>query len=200
MTNRAQALCGRIPQRRQRAAAGVVRSAMAAAVVAVLLAAGCGGNPKPSEPDKAVGFVPSAPPAYTPTVGPSTLRTRDIAGFSRLLTDHRGLTIYINNAPVDSKVGVCAGSCTSVWHPVVVGTADLADPGTLGVRIGVLDRPGSLHQITVNGRRAYTFVDDRPGQARGDRFITGGPKGRTYTWRAVVVPDNAPTRVVLKPK
>ncbi|MFD2077755.1 Predicted lipoprotein with conserved Yx(FWY)xxD motif [Actinopolymorpha cephalotaxi] len=196
VTNRARYRNGRGPHAR----AGVVRLAVAATVVGALLVTGCGGNPKPSQSGDPAGFVPSAPPAYTPTAGPSVLRSREIAGFSRLLTDHRGLTVYTNSGPVNSKVGVCTGSCTSVWHPVVVRTGDVADPGTLGVRIGVADRAGGLHQITVNGHRAFTFVDDKPGQARGDRFITGGPKGQTYTWRAVVVPKDAPTQVVLKPR
>ena len=199
VTNRARSLDGRIapyPRRPSRA----VRLAMAATVAAALLVAGCGGNTKPPKAGDPAGFAPSAPPAYTPTAGPSMLRTREIAGFSRLLADHRGLTVYTNSGPVSSAVGVCTGSCTSVWHPVVVRSGGLADPDALGVRIGVAERPGGLHQITVNGRRAFTFVDDRPGQARGDQFITGGPKGQTYTWRAVVVSKDAPAQIVLKPK
>ncbi|GAA2757609.1 hypothetical protein [Actinopolymorpha rutila] len=197
--SRARSLDGRIAPY-VRPASGVVRLAVAASAAAMVLATGCGGGSNPPEPGKPAGFVPSAAPAYTPTVGPSVLRTREVAGHSRLLTDHRGLTLYTNSGPVNSKVAVCTGSCTTVWHPVVVGAGDLADPGTLGVRIGVSNRPGSLHQITVNGRRAYTFVDDRPGEARGDRFITGGPNGQTYSWQAVVVSKDAPNQIVLKPR
>ncbi|MGW0232163.1 hypothetical protein ACWDWO_27960 [Actinopolymorpha singaporensis] len=72
--------------------------------------------------------------------------------------------------------------------------------GSLGVRIATIDLPGLGHQLTVNGHRAYTFVADRPGDLRGDRFITGSSSGRTYTWRAVRVPQGAPREVVFKPR
>ncbi|MFD2077758.1 COG4315 family predicted lipoprotein [Actinopolymorpha cephalotaxi] len=127
--------------------------------------------------------------------------TREVKGFSRLLTDHRGMTIYTNSGPVNSKVPGCTGSCTSVWHPVIVDARELTGPGSLGVRLTVLERPGGLHQLAVNGHRAYTFVaDSGPGQVGGDSFITGGAQNRTYTWRAVRVADAAPTEVVFTPR
>lgn len=173
--------------------------AVVAVVTAVVLVAGCQGNPRPPTPAESAGYVPSALPAYHPTVGPSVVKTRHVKGYGRILTDHRGLTIYTNNGSVNTKVAQCTGACTSIWHPVVVGTEKLDDPGTLGVHIGVLPRQGGLHQLAVNGHRAYTFLNDGPGRLAGDLFITGGPKGANYTWRAVRVDKNAPARVALNP-
>ena len=64
-----------------------------------------------------------------------------------------------------------------------------------------LPRQPGLHQLTVDGRRLYTFVPDvRPGQTRGQEFRTGDTAaGVVYTWKAVVVPASAPTSIPLRP-
>lgn len=176
----------------------VVATVTVAVLVVVLN--GCQGSPPP-EHGRPAGSVPSARPAFTPTVGPPVVRTVEIKGHSRFLADYRGATLYTSTGPVNAKGPLCTGSCTSVWHPVLVHSAGLRDPGGLGVRIGTLDRPGGLHQLAVNGHRAYTFVDDtKPGQLTGDGFITGGLSGQTHTWRAVRVSPRAPARVVFTPK
>lgn len=172
-----------------------------AAIMSMASVAGCQGNSPSPRRDPTAAVVPSAPAAFTPTVGPSVVRTREVRGFSRLLTDHRGMTVYTNSGPVNSKMPACTGSCTSVWHPVIVDARELTGPGSLGVRLTVLERPDGLHQLAVNGHRAYTFVADTgPGQVGGDTFITGGPHNQTYTWRAARVADAAPTEVVFTPR
>jgi predicted lipoprotein with Yx(FWY)xxD motif len=178
---------------------GVARLALAGIVAVAVLAAGCQGSPPPAHiRGKSAGWIPKAPPAFTPTTGPSVVRVVTIRG-GRFLTDARGMTIYLNNGP--AKVPWCTGSCTYVWHPVLVTLGHVVDSGNLGVRLGILDRPGGLHQVSVNGHRAYTFSGDtKPGQFHGASFITGRGPGRLYTWRPVPVTDNAPTAIVLKAK
>ncbi|MFD2077756.1 COG4315 family predicted lipoprotein [Actinopolymorpha cephalotaxi] len=170
---------------------------MAVVIVAALVAGCQGDSPTRGKP---AAWVPSALPAYTPTVQAAAVRTREVKGYSRIMTTSQGLSIYVNDGPASPANAVCTGSCTSVWHPVLVNLGDLVDPGTLGVRISTIDRPGQGHQLAVNGRRAYTFVADRPGQLQGDLFITGSSSGKTYTWRAVRVPKGAPAQVVFKPR
>jgi hypothetical protein len=85
----------------------------------------------------------------------------------------------------------------------VAGTAIQASnvprhPAGLSVELSVLPRPGGLHQLTIDGHRAYTFVgDDRPGDARGDGFVTGTGPTEPFLWRAVRVPATAPPSVSL---
>lgn len=185
---------------RLRAGRRIVVATLTAAVSAVMLVVGCQGS-SPSARGKPAGLVPSARPVFTPTVGPSVVRTVEAKGHSRFLADYRGRTLYTSTGPASAKTPLCTGSCTSVWHPVLVHSTGLSDPAGLGVRIGTLDRPGGLHQLAVNGHRAYTFVGDtKPGQLSGDGFITGGLQGRTHTWRAVRVSPGAPVRVVFKPE
>ena len=200
MMKRARSLKGRSaprPSRPRRSVRLATVTVMAVVFVAVLVA-GCQGDPP--RRGKPAGWVPSALPAYTATVQAAAVRTREVKGYSRILTTSQGLSIYVNNGPATSGEAVCTGSCTSVWHPVLVNLGNLVDPGTLGVRISTIDRPGQGHQLAVNGRRAYTFVADRPGQLQGDLFITGASGGRTYTWRAVRVPSDAPGQVVFRPR
>ncbi len=188
------------PARRARGVGGRVL-ATASTVALVLSLAGCHQESPPSKHGEPAGFTPTAPSAYTPTVGPSVLTTTvESGGQRRLLGDYRGRTLYVSTGPVNAESPLCTGTCTSVWHPVLVRTAKLTDTGSLGVRVTTLQRPGGLYQLAVNGHRAYTFVDDgRPGQFKGDMFITGGAGGRTFTWRPVRVSKDAPSRVALKP-
>ncbi|SDS01159.1 hypothetical protein [Actinopolymorpha singaporensis] len=197
--NRARSLQGRSAPRRSRSVVRLATGTVMASVTAAALLTGCQGDPPPKRGEPA-GWVPSALPAYTASVQPAAVKTREVKGYSRILTTSGGLSIYVNNSPPNPANPVCTGSCTSVWHPVLVNLGGLVDPGTLGVRIATIDLPGLGHQLTVNGHRAYTFVADRPGDLRGDRFITGSSSGRTYTWRAVRVPQGAPREVVFKPR
>lgn len=96
------------------------RLAVVAVVAAAVLVAGCQGNPPTAKPGRPAGFVPSAPGAYKATVGPSVVKSRDVKGYGRVLADYRGLTIYTNNGPPNTKVARCTGSCTTIWHPVLV--------------------------------------------------------------------------------
>jgi predicted lipoprotein with Yx(FWY)xxD motif len=186
-------------RRRSRSVVRLVTVTVVASATAAALVTGCQESP-PAKRGEPAGWIPSALPVYTASVQPAAVRTREVEGYSRILTTTQGLSIYVNNEPTNSRNPVCTGSCTSVWHPVLVDLGDLVDPGTLGVRISTIDRPGQGHQLAVNGQRAYTFAADRPGELQGDLFITGSRTGRTYTWRAVRVPHGAPDQVVFKPR
>ncbi|MFD2079621.1 COG4315 family predicted lipoprotein [Actinopolymorpha cephalotaxi] len=125
-----------------------------------------------------------------------------IPGVGRVLTDASRHTVYVHDGPKDPRKPHCIGVCTNVWHPVVVAARTLAPdlPGT-GLKVSVLPRPGGLDQLTIGGRRAYTFVDDKvPGDAHGINFITGiGPNGPMVTWGVVQLPAKAPDSLPLRP-
>ncbi|GAA2757608.1 hypothetical protein GCM10009872_29680 [Actinopolymorpha rutila] len=136
-------------------------------------------------------------------VGPARLGTFPLRGIGRVLTDTHGRTVYVDSEPPNAEEPRCAAVCTNIWHPVTVGSAEVRSEakGVL-VRFGTLPLPrqGGLHQLTVDGRRLYTFVPDvRPGQTRGQGFRTGDQAGLVYTWSAVVVPASAPTSIPLRP-
>jgi hypothetical protein len=59
--------------------------------------------------------------------------------------------------------------------------------------LGVADRPDGTSQVTYNGRRLYTFVDDdAPGKATGDGD-SDAFDGQQFSWHAVTVGMAAPT-------
>nr|WP_238344776.1 hypothetical protein [Actinopolymorpha cephalotaxi] len=110
------------------------------------------------------------------------------------------MTLYVKNSAPFDRAPHCAGVCTNIWHPVVVGSVKVK-PKVAGVPVQfeTLPRPGGLHQLAVNGHRLYTFkLDTAPGQTNGQDFQTGGPTGSVYTWSAVVVPSSAPRTILLQ--
>ena len=86
-----------------------------------------------------------------------------------VLASSRGLTLYYftEDKPGSGK-SVCTGSCASAWPPLaapVRAPAGVRLPGPLGM----ITRPGSLRQVTINGYPIYTYAGDKaPGQASGN--------------------------------
>ncbi|MFD2079620.1 hypothetical protein SAMN05421678_116146 [Actinopolymorpha cephalotaxi] len=173
---------------------------LVACLVGCLVIASCQGRaPSQTTPGSPAGLAPSQPATYQPTAGPNLVHTRVVPGLGRVLTDAAGNTIYHNNGTPYNKVPRCVGVCTNVWHSVLVRVPDVPrHPAGLSLELSVLPRPGGLHQLTIDGHRAYTFVgDERPGEARGDGFVTGTGPTKPFVWRAVRVPAGAPASVPL---
>jgi len=148
-----------------------------AAAVAVLGLAACGGSD--------YGSSDSPPAAQS---GDSTVSVEDLGDSGRVLVDSAGKALYAADEEAESGV-VCTGACTSFWIPLRIdgGTpSGTSLPGGLGV-VGLAD---GTRQVTFDGKRLYTFVEDEPGKVAGDG-LSDAFDGQRFTWHVVSVGDAA---------
>jgi predicted lipoprotein with Yx(FWY)xxD motif len=146
-----------------------------AAVVAVLALAACGGD----------GYDSSdSPPAAQSGDDTATVSVEELGDSGRVLVDSAGKALYAADEEADSGV-VCTGACTSFWIPL---TIDEAAPSgkSLPSELGVVERGDGTRQVTFDGKRLYTFVEDESGAATGDGF-SDVFDGQQFTWHVVSV-------------
>jgi len=137
-----------------------------AAGVAVLALAACGG----AGPDSSS----------------ATVSVEGLGDSGRVLVDSAGKALYAADEEADSSV-VCTGACTSFWIPL---TIDGGTPSgnSLPSELGVVERGDGTRQVTFDGKRLYTFVEDAPGEVTGDGF-SDAFDGQQFTWHVVSVGD-----------
>jgi len=152
-----------------------------AAVVAVLALAGCGGAGSDSG-------------ASSPGADTATVSVEDLGDSGRVLVDSAGKALYAADEEADSSV-VCTGACTSFWVPLTIdGRAPSGN--SIPSELGVVERGNGTKQVTFDGKRLYTFVEDEPGEVTGDGF-SDAFDGQQFTWHVVSVgdaPDADPER------
>jgi predicted lipoprotein with Yx(FWY)xxD motif len=143
------------------------------AVVAVLALAACGGAGSDSG-------------ASSPGADTATVSVEELGDSGRVLVDSAGKALYAADEEADSSV-VCTGACTSFWVPLTIdGSAPSGD--SLPSELGVVERGNSTRQVTFDGKRLYTFVEDEPGEVTGDGF-SDAFDGQQFTWHVVSVGD-----------
>ena len=146
-----------------------------AAVVAVLALAACGGGG---------GDNSSSPDATPSSNATTTVSVEEIGDAGRVLVDSAGKALYTADEEADSNV-LCTEACLSFWTPLTIDartpTASSV-PGTLGVS----ERPDGSRQVTLGGKRLYSFAEDDPGEVTGDGF-SDAFDGQTFTWHVVSV-------------
>ena len=141
------------------------------AVSAALALAACGGN---ANSGAAVGSSPRSPSA--------TVTVKNIPDVGQALVTAGGMTLYTPNLERSGSIR-CTGACTSFWKPLTPAGAGPTAHGDAG-KLGVIKRPDGSRQVTSNGRPLYTFVEDKPGDAKGDGF-TDAFSGRHFVWHAI---------------
>jgi predicted lipoprotein with Yx(FWY)xxD motif len=143
----------------------------AAAVVAALALAACGGYG--GDNDNA-----SAPSSNTT----ATVSVDELGDSGRVLVDSTGRALYEADEEANSDV-LCDDECASIWIPLTIdegGPTGDSVPGELGIA----ERPDGARQVTLDGRRLYTFVEDEPGEVTGDGF-SDAFGGQQFTWHVV---------------
>jgi predicted lipoprotein with Yx(FWY)xxD motif len=143
----------------------------AAAVVAALALAACGGYG--GDNDNA-----SAPSSNTT----ATVSVDELGDSGRVLVDSTGRALYEADEEANSDV-LCDDECASIWTPLTIdegGPTGDSVPGELGIA----ERPDGARQVTLDGRRLYTFVEDEPGEVTGDGF-SDAFGGQQFTWHVV---------------
>src|SRR3954447_3309661 len=117
-----------------------------------LAAAGCGGQ--------SGGYAKPAAARATTTVG-----TRNTE-LGTVLVDGQGRTLYLFEKD-KGKVSACAGSCASVWPPLV-GAAPEATGTAAAAQLGSSARGDGKSGITYAGHPLYTYAGDtKPGDVKG---------------------------------
>jgi predicted lipoprotein with Yx(FWY)xxD motif len=122
----------------------------------------------------------SSQPGPTPTVG-----VVEIDDLGRVLTDADGMVLYASDEEAADPDVLCTDACEEFWIPLDAGSG--TPTGADGVTgLAVAERPDGTMQVTLDGRRLYTFSEDSTGEASGEGFSdTFG--GQRFTWHAVVV-------------
>jgi predicted lipoprotein with Yx(FWY)xxD motif len=155
-----------------------------AAVVAVLILAACGGG----------GGDSTSSSDAAPSSNDTTVSVEQIGDAGRILVDSAGKALYAADEEADMDV-LCTNACLSFWMPLTIDAgapAASSVPGTLGV----IERPNGTRQVTHDGKRLYSFVEDEPGEVTGDGFADAFD-GQRFTWHVVRVggrPDSSDGR------
>jgi predicted lipoprotein with Yx(FWY)xxD motif len=150
-------------------------SAALVGAVLVLTACGGGGSDTDSSPD-------AAPSAGT------TVSVAQVGGVGRVLVDSAGQALYSADEEADRRV-LCTEACLSFWTPLTLDEGEPTAPSVPGT-LGLVERPDGSRQVTHNGKRLYSFVEDEPGEVTGDRFADAFD-GQRFTWHVVRVGRDA---------
>jgi predicted lipoprotein with Yx(FWY)xxD motif len=142
-----------------------------AAVAAALALAACGGGGS----DSGNASTPSSN-------GTATVSVEEIGDSGRVLVDSAGKALYESDEEADGSV-VCTDACASFWEPLTIDSGAPTGDGVPG-ELGVAERPDGTRQVTLDGRRLYTFVEDEPGEVTGDGF-SDAFDGQQFTWHVV---------------
>jgi predicted lipoprotein with Yx(FWY)xxD motif len=149
-----------------------------AAVVAVLALAACGGE----------GYDSSdSSPAAQSGDATATVSVEELGDSGRVLVDSAGKALYAADEEADSSV-VCTDGCTDFWLPLTTDGDAPSGGDSLPSELGVVERDDGTRQVTFDGKRLYTFVEDEPGEVTGDGF-SDAFDGQQFTWHVVSVGD-----------
>jgi predicted lipoprotein with Yx(FWY)xxD motif len=145
-----------------------------AAAVAFLALAACGGGGAESGDSSATRSSNDA----------TTVAVEELGEAGRVLVGSDGKALYTADEEANGDV-LCNDACLSFWTPLTIdeGTPTASSvPGMLGVR----ERPDGTRQVTLDGKRLYSFAEDNPGEVTGDGF-SDAFGGQPFTWHVVRV-------------
>jgi predicted lipoprotein with Yx(FWY)xxD motif len=144
-----------------------------AAVVALLALAACGGGGNDDRNSSA------APPASN-----DILSVEQVGDAGRVLVNSAGKALYA--ADQEARNGVlCTGACLSFWEPLTIDAGAPTASSVPGM-LGISERPDGSRQVTHDGKRLYSFTEDRPGEVTGDG-LADAFDGQQFTWHVVRV-------------
>jgi predicted lipoprotein with Yx(FWY)xxD motif len=151
------------------------RLLLASAVIAAAATlAACGGG----------GDSGNSSGTATPATGTATVSAAEIGDLGDVLVDSTGKALYAADEEAGGEV-VCTGACESFWMPLTIdGGAPSGD--ALTGQLGIAQRPDGSRQVTYDGKRLYSFVEDAPGEVTGDGF-SDAFDGQQFTWHVVHV-------------
>lgn len=146
--------------------------AAAAVVVVALALAACGGYGG----DNGNASAPSSNTTATVSV-------EELGDSGRVLVDSTGQALYEADEEAANSAVLCDNGCTAFWIPLTIDAGAPTGTSVPG-ELGVAERPDGTRQVTLDGRRLYTFAQDEPGEVTGDGF-SDAFGGQQFTWHVV---------------
>lgn len=145
-------------------------AALAAALA--LLVSACGGSGNSG----AMGVDNGAPNAN------EQVSVSDVDGVGNVLVDSKGDALYMSEQEAGGMV-LCTDGCTAFWKPLLVqGSGTPAGASSVDGKLGTVERPDGVHQITFDGAPLYRFTEGSDhGVVSGDGFADSFD-GRQFTW------------------
>jgi len=117
----------------------------------------------------------------------SVVKTGHALG-KKVLVTRKGFTLYSLSAETHGRFICTDKTCMSLWTPLAIARGTKP---TGANHLGTVRRPDGRTQVTYRGKPLYTFVEDKPGQAKGEGFKDVG------TWHvasASATTKTAPTQ------
>lgn len=114
--------------------------------------------------------------------GTKTVSIKQVDGIGTVLVDASGKALYTADVEADGKVR-CKDACTSFWVPLAAPAGEPTAADDVG-KLGVIERPDGMKQVTADGKPLYTFSEDTGGKVTGDGFSDDFDNQR-FTWQAV---------------
>jgi predicted lipoprotein with Yx(FWY)xxD motif len=175
----------------------------AGAIMAGLLASGCGSSDNSSSPVAADEYnaSPTSPatptegetgmtsPGYSPSptspimmapTGPATIDAADTK-LGKVLVGLEGRTLYLFSKDDKTGKSMCTGACATAWPPVLTLGKPVAGAGVKADLLGTIKRDDGMTQVTYNKHPLYYYAKD---QKAGD--VNGhGVKDFGGEWYAV---------------
>jgi predicted lipoprotein with Yx(FWY)xxD motif len=104
-----------------------------------------------------------------------------------ILVNSRGHTLYLFRKDRANKSS-CAGSCASVWPPLIVHGKPTAGPNVNSSMLGTTRRSDGRLQATYNKHPLYAFsVDKLAGQTKGEGQLAFGARWFAVSARGIAV-------------
>lgn len=146
----------------------------ASALTLVTVSACGGGGSDDARPQQAAGASPeisvvpgaaSAAPAVTASAGRLTVRTD--AELGPVVSDGKGMTLYVFDKDTTPGTSSCTGDCATSWPPVPADGAGVST-GLNQDLLGSITRTDGSKQLTLAGKPLYYYAKDtKPGDTNG---------------------------------
>ena len=131
---------------------------LAAAPLAVVALAGCGGS---SNNSTAEPSPPQTTDGQTATIGVAD------TSLGNILIDSQARSLYLFAAD-QGTTSECTGACAVQWPPVLASSTPLVGSGLNASLTGTTMRSDGTEQVTYNGHPLYDFLgDQKPGDTKG---------------------------------
>jgi predicted lipoprotein with Yx(FWY)xxD motif len=132
-----------------------------------------------ASPESGTAAGGAAPGTGTPQV----LKIAQLVGFSPLVVNGKGRTIYRNDRDSNEPpTTTCVEECLETWQPVLAPNGVEVDAGIEEDLVGTVERPDGNQQLTLNGWPMYYFHKDvglgqTAGYGTGKAWFAISPSG-----------------------
>jgi predicted lipoprotein with Yx(FWY)xxD motif len=155
-------------------------SAVASAIGAALIVAGCGSSSSTSTPVSSASATSSTTAAAT-AVSIGTAKGKG----GTYLTGASGRALYLWVADKNGQSS-CSGACAQTWPPVTTSGTPAASGGAMAADVGTITRSDGTKQVTYKGHPLYYFAGD---PSAGTTTGQGSPQFGAKWW--LVAPSGA---------